>query len=58
MVTHRPTKFGGHKNCCIGDIMVLVCHVIMTRDTIRWSPSMLAIILQSFVVIDTLVVEI
>ena len=38
--------------------MVLVCHVIMTRDTIRRSPSMLAIILQSFVGIDTLVVEI
>ena len=27
-VCHHPAKIGGHRRCCIGEIMVLVCHVI------------------------------
>ena len=29
MVCHHPTKFGGHRHCDSGDIIVLVCHVIL-----------------------------
>ena len=26
--SHHPTKFGGHRHCDGGDIIILVCHVI------------------------------
>ena len=29
MVSHHPTRFGGHRHNRSGDIMVLVCHVIL-----------------------------
>ena len=29
MVSHHPAKFGDHGHCGSGDIMVLVCHVIL-----------------------------
>ena len=29
MVSHHPLKFGHHRHCGSGDIMVLVCHVTL-----------------------------
>ena len=29
MVTHYPAKFSGYMHCASGDIMVLVCYVIL-----------------------------
>ena len=30
-----PAKFGGHRQCGSGDIMVLVCHVISQDHVIK-----------------------
>ena len=45
-VSHYLTKFGGHRDYNRGDIIVLVCHVILqdlkikvTGDYIKRSPS-------------------
>ena len=53
MVSHQPAKFGGHRHCGSGDIMVLVCHVISQHHVIKRSydfmgrnPSKLLTILQ------------
>ena len=62
---HHSAKFGGHRHCGIGDILVLVCHVIShdqviigSCDLMGRSLSMEVTIQQSLVVIATLVVEI
>ena len=34
-VTHHPFKFGGHRHCGIGDIIVLVCHVISQNTRLK-----------------------
>ena len=34
-VSHDATKFGGHRYCHIGDIMLLVCHVILQDHMIE-----------------------
>ena len=36
-VTHHPTKFGGRMHCGIGDIIVLVYHVIWQEHVIKGS---------------------
>ena len=36
-VNHDPTKFGGHRHCSSGEIIVLVCHVILQGDVIKVS---------------------
>ena len=35
MVSHTPAKFGGHRHHGSGDIMVLVCHVILQDLAIK-----------------------
>ena len=30
MVSYHPAKFGGHRHSGRGDIMFLVCHMILT----------------------------
>ena len=37
MVSHYPAKFGGHRHCDSGDIIVLVCHVISQECLIKRS---------------------
>ena len=29
MVSHQPAKFSSHGHCGSGDVMILVCHVIL-----------------------------
>ena len=77
-VSHHPVQFGRHKHCGSikirlvkvrhpgsGDIMVLVCHVILqwrvmegSCDFMRRSSSKEVTILSDLVAIGTLVVEI
>ena len=38
-VSHYPAKFCGHRRIGIGDIMVLVCHVISNDHVIRGSSN-------------------
>ena len=59
-MSHHSNKFGGHRHCGIGDITILVCHVISQDHVIKGlcpfidsSPSRLVIILRSVVAIDT-----
>ena len=35
MVSHTPAKLGGHRHRDSGDIMVLVCHVILQNLAIK-----------------------
>ena len=56
-------KFNGHEYCGIGDIKVLVCHVILQDELIKgscdfmgWSLSIYVTILPRLVAIDTGVV--
>ena len=35
MVSHHPVKFGGCRRCGIGDIMVLVCQVILQDHVVK-----------------------
>ena len=65
MVSHQPDKFGGHRHCGSGDIMILVCHVILQGHMIKEScdstlrrPSRQVTILPSFVATDALEMEI
>ena len=37
MVSHHRTKFGGHRHCGKGDIMVLVCQEILQNHIIKRS---------------------
>ena len=37
MVSLHPTKFGGHRHCDSGDIIVLVCHLILQDHMIKVS---------------------
>ena len=46
MVKQHPVKFGGHRACGDGDVMILVCHMISedhvikgSCDFVAWSPS-------------------
>ena len=62
-MSQHSTNFGVHRNCSIGDIMVLVCHIIsqnhlikVSFDFMRRSPSRQVSILQKLVAITTLVV--
>ena len=34
-IYHHPNKLGGHRHCGTGDIMVLVCHVILDQK-VMW----------------------
>ena len=34
-MSHHYAKCGGHRHCSSGDIMVLVCHVIMKDHMIK-----------------------
>ena len=34
-VSHHPTKFGGHRDSASGDLIVLVCHVILLDHVIK-----------------------
>ena len=34
-VCHHLTKFGGQRHCGIGDIVVLICHVISQNQVIK-----------------------
>ena len=58
-------KFGGNRDCDNGDIMVLVCNMILqdhmtkeSRSIKGMSHSNLAAILPSYLVIDTTIIEI
>ena len=35
-VSHQRTKWGSHMHCGIGDIMVLVCYIIL-QDQVQYS---------------------
>ena len=35
--SHHPVKFGGHRYCGSGDIIVLACHVITQDHMIKQS---------------------
>ena len=39
MVSHHPNKFGGHRYCGIGDIIVLVCNLITQDHVIKGSSA-------------------
>ena len=63
-LNHDPTKFGGHRHCSSGEIIVLVCHVILQGDVIKVSFDFIGRDHQSeltppprLVTIATLVVE-
>ena len=63
-VDYHPAKFVGHSGCDNGDVVALVCHVILRDHTIKascnfmgGSPSSQGTIWPSLVVIGTLVVE-
>ena len=63
-VIHNPTKFDDHRHSGIGDVLVLVCHVILQVDVIKKScdlmdrnPSRKVTILSSLVTISTSGVE-
>ena len=65
MVSHQPDKFAGHRHCGSGDIMILVCHVILQDHLIKGScdstprrPSRQVTIFPSFVATDALEMEI
>ena len=36
-VRYHPAKFGGQGHCGSGNIMILVCHVILQDDAIKGS---------------------
>ena len=36
-VSHHPTNYSGHKHCVSGDIIVLVCQVILQDYVIKGS---------------------
>ena len=64
-VSHQPTKFGGPRQGGNGNIMILVCHVILQDHVIKgtcgyrsWSPSRKVAILPCLVAIGTMVLEI
>ena len=62
MISHYPAKMFYHKQCGNGDTMVLVCNVILQDHPIKASCDFMGkspsiTILESFVVIDTVVVE-
>ena len=64
-VSHNSGRLGSHKDCASGDIMFLVCQLIaedhVTKEKsnpLGRSGSKLVTMLQSLVVIDTVVVEI
>ena len=65
MVSHQPSKFGLHRRCDSGGMMVLVCHVISLNHMIEKSCDFMGgsrlrqvIILSSLMFIGTVVVEI
>ena len=37
MTKHELARFGGHRHCDSGDIMILVCHVILQDNVIKRS---------------------
>ena len=64
IISPTPPKIGGHEHCEIGNVMVLVCHVIsQDRKTkglsniMSRSPLKLTTTLPSLVVLDTAAVE-
>ena len=64
-VSQYPTKFCGHRHCGGGDIVVLVCQVILqelvtkrSSNFVGGSRSRLVSILPSLVATGTVVVEI
>ena len=42
-VSHHPTKFCGFRHCGSGDIMILVCHVILEDHVIKVLKSAITI---------------
>ena len=66
MVSHHSTKYSGPGHHCGSvDVMVLVCHMILSENLIKEScdlmgrsPSKYVTILRSLVAIDATVVEI
>ena len=65
MVSHTPTRFGGHRYRDIGCIPVLVCHVISQdqlteglSNVISRTSTRLVTILSGLVVIDIVIVGI
>ena len=41
MVSHHQAKFGDHNDFVSGDIMVLLCHVILKKHAIKWSRNLM-----------------
>ena len=37
MVSYNPAKFGGHRHSGSGDVMFLVCCMVLKDDVIIWS---------------------
>ena len=65
MASHQLAKFGDHRHCDSGDIMILVCHMILQDHVIKWSfeftgriPSRYVTILPSLVAMGTVLVKI
>ena len=46
-VNHHPTKFCGFRHCGHGDIMILVCHVILEDHVIKAVKSAIAIFFKA-----------
>ena len=40
MMNHHATKIGGHRHCGSGDIMILVCHMILQDHVIKCCSSL------------------
>ena len=40
MINHHATKIGGHRHCGSGDIMILVCHMILQDHVIKCCSSL------------------
>ena len=65
MTKHELARFGGHRHCDSGDIMILVCRVILQDNVIKRSYDFIGRslsrqvkILPRLVAIGTLIVEI
>ena len=46
-VNHHPTNFYGFRHCGDGDIMILVCHVILEDHVIKGLKSAIAIFFKA-----------
>ena len=48
LLSHHPTKFGGHKSCASKDILFLVCHVTSRDYLVREVHGMISLVISDF----------